>query len=83
MSTTDTVLLIIVTAILSIFFLAGIFLIIAVIKLISAIRKVVDKAEDLVDSAEEVADVFKDTKGHLAFFKLIMNIIKLAQGRKK
>ena len=83
MSTTDTVLVIILTSLLSILFLVYIAIAVAIFKLIKAVRKVVDKAEDVVDSVESAAEVFKDTGGKLAFLKLIRNIIKMSQGGKK
>jgi biopolymer transport protein ExbB/TolQ len=82
-STTDTILLIIVSALLSILLLSTIFLVVMAVKLISSIKRVTAKAEELVDTVESAADVLKDTKGRLAFFKLIRNIIKLVQKRYK
>jgi uncharacterized protein YoxC len=79
MTTTDTVLLIILTSLLSLFFLLCIALVIGLLKLLSSVRRVIDKAEDVVDSVESAAEVFKDTQGRLALFKLIKNIVKLAQ----
>ena len=79
MTTTDTVLIIILTSLLSIFFILCIALVAGLLKLLSSVRRVVDKAEDVVDSVESAAEVLKDTQGRLAFFKLIKNIVKLAQ----
>jgi uncharacterized protein YoxC len=79
MTTTDTTLLIILTSLLSLFFLLCIALVIMLLKLLSSVRRVIDKAEDVVDSVESAAEVFKDTQGRLALFKLIKNIVKLAQ----
>jgi hypothetical protein len=50
-----------------------------ILKLVSSIKHIVLKAEGVVDSVESAADIFKDTQGRLALFKLVRNIIKLAQ----
>lgn len=83
MDTTSTVLVIILTTLLSLFFILCIAAMIAVLKLLTSIRQVVTKAEDLVDSVESAAEVFRDTQGRLAVIKLIKNIIKLAQRSRK
>jgi hypothetical protein len=75
MSTTDNVLLIIITTLLSI--------VVVAFKLLSSVRRVVSKAETVIDSVESAAEVFSDTKGNLAVFKLIRNIVKLVQRSRK
>jgi len=79
MTTTDQVLLIILTSLLSLFFILCAVLIVALIKLLKGVQRVVDKAEGVVDSVESAAEVLKDTGGRLALFKLIRNIIKLTK----
>lgn len=83
MTTTDTVLLIILTSLLSLFFILCIALVIVLLKLLASVKRVVAKAEDVVDSVESAAEVFKDTQGRLAFFKLVRNIMKLVQRSRK
>ena len=84
MTTTDNVLLIVLTSLLSVFFLLCIIAIIMVLKLMGSVKKVVAKADEVVGSVEAAADVLKDAQGRLAFFKLIRNIMKLVQkGHKK
>lgn len=83
MTTTETVLLIVVGSLLSIFIVMCIAVVVGVLKLVNALKAVVQKAENVVDSVESAAEVLKDTSGRLAFFKLVKNIIKLVQkGRK-
>jgi hypothetical protein len=77
MSTLDNVLLVVITSLLSILFLLGIALVIVLIRLALSIKKVVLHAEEVVDSVEEAAEVFRDTQGKMAVFKLARNIIKL------
>jgi hypothetical protein len=83
MTTTDHVLLIILTTLLSIFFLLGIAILVLVVKLIGSVKRVVAKAEGVVDSVESAAEVLKDTSGRLAVLKLVRNIMKMAQKVKK
>lgn len=83
MTTTDNVLLIIVTSLLSFLILIGIIILIAVLNIIFAIKKVVMKAENVVDSVESAAEVFADAKGRLAVIKLIHNIVKMSKKTKK
>lgn len=83
MSTTDTVLLIILTSLLSLFCLLGIALLIGLLQLVSTVKRVVEKAGDVVDTVESAAEVFKDTQGRMAFFKLVRNLIKLAKKRSR
>jgi uncharacterized protein YoxC len=83
MTTTDTVLLIILTSLLSLFFVLCIALVIVLLKLLASVKRVVSKAEDVVDSVESAAEVLKDTQGRLAFFKLVRNIIKIAKRSRK
>ncbi len=83
MTTTDTVLLIVLTSLLSVFFILCIAVMIMVLKLLSGVRRVVAKADEVVDSVEAAAEVFKDTQGRLAFFKLVRNIMKLVQRSRK
>lgn len=83
MTTTDTVLVIILISLLSVFFILCIALVIGLLKLLADVRRVVDKAEEVVGSVESAAEVFKDTQGRLAFFKLVRNIVKLMQRKSR
>ncbi len=82
MTTTDTTLVIILTVLLSIFFIMCIALVAVAVKLLKSVQRVVLKAENVVDSVEEAAEVFKDTQGRMAIFKLIRNIVKMTQNKK-
>ncbi len=82
-TTTDEVLLVILTSLLCLYFLLGIVLTLILIKTASSVKRVVAKAEGIVDSAENAAEIFVDTKGRLALFKLIRNIYKSVNKRKK
>jgi uncharacterized protein YoxC len=82
MSTTDTVLLIVLTSILSLFFLLACVAVIFVIKLISSVKKVVEHAESLIDSVEAAAEVFKGAGDKMNVLKLVKNIFELVQRKK-
>lgn len=83
MTTADQVLIIVLCVLLSVFFLLCIAAMVGVLKLIGSLRRMVEKAEDAVESVENAAEVLRDTSGRLALFKLIRNIIKMTQGKKK
>lgn len=83
MTTTDQVLIIILSVLLSVFFLLCIAVMVGVLKLVQALREMVTKAEEVVDSVESAAEVLRDTQGRLALFKLVRNIIKMVNGRRK
>ena len=83
MTTTDQVLLIILTSLLSVFFILCIASVFVVIKLLGELRKIVAKAEDVVDSVESATEVLRHTGDRVALFKLIKTIFKLSQKRRK
>lgn len=83
MSTTDNVLLIIITSLLSLLLIASIAVTVMAFKLVASVRRAVSKAESVIDSVESAAEVLKDTQGRLAFFKLIRNIVKIVQRSRK
>lgn len=83
MTTTDTVLLVILTSLLSVFFVLCIAGVVVVLKLLASVKRVMEKAEGVVDSVESAAEVLRDTQGRMAFLKLVRNIIKLAQRSRK
>ncbi len=82
MNTTDQVLLIILTVLLSLFFVLLGALVVVTLKVLKGVQRVVVKAEGVVDSVEEAAEVFKDTQGRMAIFKLIRNIVKMTHNKK-
>jgi hypothetical protein len=83
MTTTETVLVIILTSLLSLFFILCIAAVVVILKLLASVKRVVAKAESVVDSVESAAEVLRDTQGRLAVFKLVKNIIKLVNRRRK
>jgi hypothetical protein len=81
MSTTDTVFLIITACAISLFFLLGAVVMVAVLKLVKSIKRVVAKAEDTIESVGEATEVIKNISrnadGPLAALKVVRNIINL------
>ena len=82
MDTTDTTLLIILTALLSIFIIVCTAIAVVIFQLVRAAKKAVAKAEHVIDSVENAAEVFKDASGKMAMAKLIKNIFNLVNSKK-
>ena len=82
MSTTETTLLIIVSSLLSIFIVLCIAVAVTALKLVSSIKQVIAKAEHVVDSVESAADVFKNVGDKVSVFKVIKNIVDMAQRKR-
>ncbi len=68
------VLLIIVSATLSIFLIVAIIAIVKSIKILNHIKSITEKAERIADNAESASEFFKNTAGPAAIAKLIANI---------
>lgn len=83
MTDTQTVLVIILIVLLSIFFTLCIAVMAGVLALIQSLKRVAAKAEDVVDSVESAAEVFTATTGKLTLMKMISNLIKLTTDRSK
>lgn len=79
MDTAAEILVIIVSAVLSVLLILLIIASVYGIRLMHNIKRVIDKAEKVVDSAEVVGEVFKNVSGPLAFAKLMKNIIHIVQ----
>ena len=82
MNTTDTVLLIILTSLLSNFFILCISVVVVVLKLLSSVKQVVAKADSVIDSVESAADTFKNVGGKVSIFRLVKNIFDMTQRKK-
>lgn len=83
MTTTETVLVIILIALLIIYFIMCIAAVAITLKVLTIFKRIAEKAEGVADSVESAAEVFRDTQGRLAMFKLVRNIIRMAQKRSK
>ena len=74
MDTAMQVLVIIVSATLTLFLILAAVTLIAILRLIKSIRRVTDKAEQLVDKAEMVGEIFGKAAGPVAVGRLITNV---------
>lgn len=86
LSTTQTVLLYIVSIAISLFFVLGAAVMIAGLVLVSKVKKVVAKAEGAIDTVEEAAETVKDlgskAGGPLGVFKLIKAVMDTVNRKK-
>jgi hypothetical protein len=78
-----SVLVIIISVLLGLMLIISIVAGVMVLRLLRVVKRVVAKAEEVVDSAEAVADAFKHVKGPLGTFKLVKNLMEMAQSFKK
>lgn len=84
MTSTETVLVVILIVLLSVFFALCIAAMILIVNVLNSLKRVVSKAEDVIDSVESAAELLKDASGKLTIMKLLSNIIKLTtKGSKK
>lgn len=72
----ESVLVIITSAALTLFLIAGIVVLVLLARLLKAVRRIVERAEQLVTTAGEAAEMLKNASGPLAFFKLLRNVMK-------
>jgi hypothetical protein len=83
LSTTDQTLLILLAVLMILFFILLIAVAIGSLQIVKQLKRVLVKAEEVVDSVESAAEVLRDTSGKFAFFKLVNNVMKMANGKGK
>jgi len=83
LTSTDSTLLIVLTVLLSAFFLLSVVAIFFFVRILASINRVVTKAESVVDSVEAAADVLKNVGGKLSLIKLVKNVLDLVQRKTK
>ena len=83
MNTAAEVLLIIVSAVLSIFLIVAIIAMVYVIKIAKQVRQITDHAENVAESMEAAASTFKKTATPLAFLKIVGSIVENASRARK
>jgi heme/copper-type cytochrome/quinol oxidase subunit 2 len=79
MDTTAEVLLIVVSAIMSVFLIVLIVAIGFCIALLRRVKKVVDRAEDVAESVESAAHAFGKSAAPIAIFKFIAKVVSHSQ----
>jgi outer membrane lipoprotein-sorting protein len=67
----------------SLFFLLLTALVVLSIRVMQSVKNVVERAGEVVDSVEDVAQTFVESQGKLTLFKLVRNIMKSANRRRK
>lgn len=83
LSTTQQILLIILSSALAVFLVVAIIIGILAIRLLITIRLITTKAEKLIETAEAAAEVFKKASGPVGIFSVVKNAIELFQQHKK
>jgi hypothetical protein len=83
MENAQELLVIIVSATLTVFLIVAIILLILIIKVVRSVKRVTDKAEILADKAESIADVFKHASTPLMIGKLLSNVSDMFRSKSK
>ncbi len=76
MQNAESILVIIVSSVLTLFLIVSIVVLIMIAKLVSAIKRMVDHAEQVVETAGEAAEMLRNASGPLALFKVLRNVVK-------
>ena len=79
----ESILVIIVSSVLTLFLIISIIVLVMTAKLVSAIRRVVERAESVVETASEAAEMMRNASGPLALFKVVSNILKSVEKMRK
>ena len=82
MDTSAEILLIIVSATLTVFLAVATVATIKFVQILNHVRHLTEKAEKIADSAESVGEFFQKTGGGAAIAKLVANIVHSFSGRK-
>ncbi len=81
-STTEQIILVILSLTLAIFLTVSIIATIKVIQILDHLKKITIKAESIADKAESVTTFFQNTTGHVALGKLLSNIFNASREHK-
>jgi hypothetical protein len=83
LSTTQQILLVILSSALAIFLILSIVVVVMVIRILKKVRIIVDKAEKIIESAEAVGEVFKKTATPVGILHLVQNIVGMVSNKRK
>ena len=75
MQNAESILVIIVSSVLTLFLITSIVVLIMIAKLVTAIKRMVDHAEQVVETAGEAAEMLRNASGPLALFKVLRNVM--------
>lgn len=81
MTTSETVMVMVLIVLLSVFFALCIAVMVVVLNILNSLKRVSDKAESVINDVESVTDVITQSEGKLTLLKLIANIVKLSSGK--
>lgn len=83
MHNAESILVIIVSATLTIFLLALITTIVLTIRVLMSVKRLVQQAEHMVDVAETAAEAFRDAAGPVSLMRAIRKIVKTVKDKTK
>jgi biopolymer transport protein ExbB/TolQ len=83
MTTTEQILLIILSVFLAIFLILSIAVLVKVLQLLKQFKRIITTAEELIDKAENIADFFERSAPKVAFTRLLSNITEMVFSRGK
>ena len=79
----ESILVIIVSSVLTLFLVTFIVVLILVAKLVASLKRIVEHAEQVVETAGEAAEMLRNASGPLALFKVIRNVMKSMEKMRK
>ena len=82
MQNAESILVIIVSATLTLFLLLAIFVLILIAQLVRSVKRIVERAEQVVETAGEAADMLRNASGPLALFKVVRNMVNAVENGK-
>lgn len=81
-STTEQMLLIILSATLAIFLILSIIAMVKIVQVLNIVKRITEKAEQIADKAELATEFFSNTSATVAVGKLISNIFNAGRNNK-
>jgi len=83
LSTTQEVLLIILSSALAIFLILAIAVVVTALLILKKVKLIIGKAEHIIESAETAANIFKKTATPVGIFHVIQNIVSTVSNSNK
>ena len=77
MQTAESILVIIVSSVLTLFLIVAIIALLMIVKLIGSIKKMVERGEHALDKAGEAAEMLRQASGPLAIFRTVRSIVRM------